>query len=294
MCKQARHQTKNKAAPSKPTKERLSNVCTVFSCTTLRTPESPQSRYRLKSVFNLDKTLSKSTWVAAKEKLGQGTGVRNLLTLGLLITGTRTSGSVCNQHPFKFFHLQEKAFKITDLEKLTKFMHPLHTTMSPCTHFSGGLFVPSGPVQTFLAPAKVPTAPSSAQAQGAARGRGEGGGEGPSGSNAKRRAARSEATAPPRKSRVIWPRRRRKCFPEHRRGHESCDDGFWRRLFLKLSLDLQPVEHGNPENQVTRAALLVTQPGPAGGAGGATPGKERTPFPLCLGPRSWRVEGGVG
>uniref|UniRef100_A0ABI7YZ87 Ragulator complex protein LAMTOR3 n=1 Tax=Felis catus TaxID=9685 RepID=A0ABI7YZ87_FELCA len=72
--------------------------------------------------------------------------------------------------------------------------------------------------------------------------------------------ARSGAPALPRKSRVIGPRRRRKCFLEHGRGHKSCDDGFWRRLFLKLSLNLQLREHGNPANQDLKRFLYKKLP----------------------------------
>ncbi|XP_029798603.1 ragulator complex protein LAMTOR3 isoform X1 [Suricata suricatta] len=73
-------------------------------------------------------------------------------------------------------------------------------------------------------------------------------------------AARSKASVPPRKSRVIGPRRRSKCFLEHGGGHKSCDDGFWRRLILELSLNLQLREHGNPENQDLKRFLYKKLP----------------------------------
>lgn len=119
------------------------------------------SRKPTAPVFNLDKTFCKSTWVAPRKSQGRlGHWGQKPINLGLLITVIGPAVQCANTTPFKFFHLQEKVFKVTDLEQLTKLTHPLHTTMSPCTHFSGGLLVPKGLVPTLFPPLWIPTPPA--------------------------------------------------------------------------------------------------------------------------------------
>uniref|UniRef100_A0A7N5P146 Ragulator complex protein LAMTOR3 n=1 Tax=Ailuropoda melanoleuca TaxID=9646 RepID=A0A7N5P146_AILME len=58
----------------------------------------------------------------------------------------------------------------------------------------------------------------------------------------------------------LLPRKRRDCFLERGGGHKSCDDGFQRRLSLKLSPNLQRREHRLPENQDLKRFLYKKLP----------------------------------